>query len=163
MGKRLYADIEIRGRVFATAADAAAHFGVTAQTVRIAVRSGTTHRIGTGAVGPEPGPVRIRGVVYPTAAAAAAALGLTANAIRNAVCENRTETVGLPRCHLRKPGAKEITLAGVRFASLADAERALGLSRGYISHAIQRNRAAARERILAAAMAYAAKAARRAA
>lgn len=163
MGKRLYADIEIRGRVFATAAEAAAHFGVTPESIWTARRRGTLHRVGTGAVGAEPCPVRIRGTLYPSARAAARALGVTPGAIHQALNDGRQDSVGLgPRCP-NPHRARPVVLGGVRFSSMAAADRALGFEPGYIAHAIRRKRVAARERILAAAMAYAAKAARRAA
>lgn len=163
MGRRVHADIEIRGQVFPTAQAAARHFGVSATTVQMAARRGTLHRVGTGAVGAEPCPVRVRGTVYPSARAAASALGLTPAAIFQALRENRIDTVGTgARCPIPFR-SRPITLGGLRFPSLAAADRALGFAPGYIAHSLKLGRRCAMERIMAAAMAHAAGAERRAA
>lgn len=155
MGVRLYRDLVVRGEVFPTAAAAAARFGVSADTVRIAARKGTLHRVGTGAVGSEPFPVRIRGVVYPSARAAAKALGVSPGAVWQALAQGDVDRIGLgPRCH-RPHRSRAITLGGMRFASMAAADRALGFSPGYIAHSLRRGRRSALERIMAAAMARA--------
>lgn len=156
MGKRLYRDIEIRGTVYPTVQDAADAFGVTPRAVTMAIRKGTTHRIGTGAVGPEPLPVRIRGRVYPDAGAAAKALGLTRHAIHLAIAEGREERVGLPPGH-NGARAKPVRVGGLDFPSMAAASRALGFRSEYLSHVMTRGSKRGRERILAAAMAYAAR------
>lgn len=153
MGVTVYRDLEIRGQVFPTARAAALHFGVTPDTVRLAARKGRLHRLGTGESHPEPCPVRIRGTVHASARAAAEAFGLTPSAIHQALAQGRIDSVGLgarcPHPHRARP----ITLGGVRYPSLAAADRALGFGAGYVSHAIRLGRRAALERIVAAAMA----------
>lgn len=161
MGRRYYTDIEVRGRVFPTAQAAAAHFGVQPQTVLVALRKGTLHRLGTGAVGAEPCPIRIRGTLYPSAKAAARALGVNDNTISVALARGTLDRVGLPRRDAWN--AAPITLGGVRFPSRAAADRALGFPVGYVWAALKRRSPRAMERIVAAAMAHVAQAERRAA
>lgn len=152
MGKRLYRDIEIRGVVYPTVQAAAQAFGITPKAVTLAISKGTTHRIGTGAVGPEPMPVRVRGKLYPDAGAAAKALGLTRPAIYAAISEAREDRVGLAPVY-NVARSKPITIAGMAFPSMASASRALGFQPGFIAKALKRGSKRGQERILAAAMA----------
>ena len=161
MGKRVWRDIVVRGEVFATVAEAAARFGVTQETVRIALKRGTAHRVGTGKTGVEPMPIRVRGVVYRDARAAAAAFGLSPPAIWQAIHHGRIDMVGLPPRAVVPHRSRRVVIGGVAYPSMAAADRALGFKPGYMSHAIQLDRASAQERILAAAMALAARSARR--
>jgi len=151
MGKRIYRDFEVRGVVYPDANVAAAALGVTPEAVRIALRKGTAHRLGTGAVGAEPLPVRIRGRVFPSTNAAAAHLGVTPNAIQKALSEGREDQVGLPQ---RYNGAvsKPVTIGVQTYPSMASASRALGFSAGYVSQALRRQSTVAMQGILAAAM-----------
>lgn len=152
MGKRIYRDINIRGTVYPDANAAAAAHCVSPDTVRLAVRRGTQHRIGTGAVGAEPMPVRIRGQLFPSAKAAAAHFGITPHAIYKALGEGRVDDVANPP---RYNGARSrsVTIGSLRFASMAQASRALGFSSGYVSQALRRPSVATRQRIVGAVMA----------
>ena len=157
MGKRLYQDIEIRGTVYPDVGAAAKALGVRPDAVRLAVRKGTAHRIGTRATGVEPMPVRIRGQVYPSAKVAAQALGVRVSAIYMAMAKGREDALGLPR---RYNGAKskEFSIGGLSFPSQNAASRALGFRNPeYVTRVLQRQSASGFERILGAAMAYAAK------
>jgi hypothetical protein len=156
MGKRRYRDIEIRGTVYPTVQDVADALGVTPRAVTMAIRKGTTDRIGTGAVGSEPMPVRIRGRVYPDAGAAAKALGVTRGRIHQAINRGHEDRVGLPPSH-NGARAKPVRVGGLDFPSMAAASRALGFRSEYLSRVMTRGSKRGRERILAAAMAYAAK------
>lgn len=162
MGKRLYRDIEIHGRVYPTLQAAAAHFGCTAQNIANQIKAGRTHRIGAGRQKIEPCLVRIRGVDYASAREAGAALGVTAAAVWRALTENRADTVGLgPRCpnpHLSRP----YSIAGLSWPSMRAAEVALGLSDGMIGKTLRRNSRAGKERIMSAVMRHKAAAENRA-
>lgn len=154
MGMLRYRDIEIDGVVYPDAAAAAAARGVTPETVRIAVRRGTQHRVGAGVTGFEPMPVRVRGAVFDDAAAVAAHFGVTKGAVYSALSRGRIDRLGLrgPR-----PG-KSFAVCGLRFVSLRAADAALGFRPGYISLALRRKSRPSQERILSAAMIYAARA-----
>ncbi|WP_347311382.1 hypothetical protein [Defluviimonas sp. SAOS-178_SWC] len=152
MGGTIYRDIEIRGQVFPTAAAAAAHFGVVPDTVRLAVRRGTLHRVGTGEIGAEPCPVRIRGVDYRSAREAARAFGVTAAAIHRALAEGRVDRIGLAQRRGRAHRSREIIIGGVCYPSMRAADGALGFKPGYIARSMKNGRKCAWERILGAAM-----------
>lgn len=151
MGKRLYTDINVRGTVYADANTAAEALGVTPDAVRIAVRKGTTHRIGTGAVGREPMPVQINGKDFASAQEAAAYFGGTPGGVYRAINDGRAQAFKQP---LRYNGAtsKPVTIGTLSFSSMEEASRVLGFGQGYISQAIRRGSKAAMQRILGAAM-----------
>lgn len=151
MGKRRYSDINVRGAVYADANAAAEALGVTPDAVRIAVRKGTTHRIGTGAVGREPMPVQINGKDFASAREAAAHFGIKPGAVYRAINEGRSQ--GFLQL-LRQSHAtwKPITIGTLSFSSMEEANRVLGFRQGYISQAIRRGSKAAMQRILGAAM-----------
>ena len=156
MGKRIYTDICVRGEVFPDANAVAERFGVTPDAVRIAVRRGTAHRIGTGAVGVEPMPVRVAGRDFPTAQAAARHFGVTSHAVYQAIQEGRADEF---RQRYRNPGhrARPFSIGGLSWPSMLAADRALGFKEGYIANVMKRGSKRGHERILAAAMAYATK------
>jgi hypothetical protein len=154
MGRRAHRDLNIRGTVYATVADAATALGVTQEAVRIAARRGTLHRVGTGAVGAEPCPVRIRGVTYASAREAAEAFNVTPGAIFHALTRGQVDKIGLPQRYGRSR-ARPFLIAGMSWPSMSEADRALGFRPGYIAHTLKLNRASAREAIIAAAMALA--------
>lgn len=156
MGKRLYTNIEIQGMTFATVRDAVPYFGVSANTIRAAIRAGTTHRIGTGQSHPEALPVRIRGVTYPTVKAAAKSIHVTTKAIYQALSANRIDRVGLPTFVENPNNSKPVTFGPVRFRSMSEADRQLGFSANYISKVMRRRQKSGMQRIMAAVMAYAA-------
>lgn len=151
MGLRIYRDIEVRGVVYATAQDCARALGVTDQAVRRAVRSGCTRRLGLRQAHVEPMAVRIRDRVFPDARAAAAAFDVGVTAIYAAIARGEIDRIGLPP-RRRNPKSLPIVIGGLRFASMAEAERALGFRPGYIAHSRKLGRRSAMEKIVAAAM-----------
>ncbi|MBT2130104.1 hypothetical protein [Aliiroseovarius lamellibrachiae] len=155
MGRRLYTNIEVRGVTYKDANAAAKALGVTADAVRIAVRKGTTHRIGTGAVGAEPMPVQVRGKVFGSAREAAAQFGGTPAGVYRAINDGRAQEFKKP---LRYNGAtsKPISIGSLSFTSMEEANRTLGFGRGYIAKALRRQSKSAMQKILGAAMRYAA-------
>lgn len=155
MGQRKYQDIEIRGVVYPDVNAAAKALGVSAEAVRIAIRKGTQHRIGTGAVGVEPMRVSIGGQTFENATAAAAHFGVTRHAIYQAINAGRAQGFGKPPRHARLL-SKPITIGNIKFSSMDEAGRVLGFGQGYISQVIRRGSKRGHERILAAAMKYAA-------
>ena len=154
MGRSVYKDIEIRGEVFPTVRAAADHFGLNLETIYAAMKKGTLHRVGTGAVGAEPCPVRIRGQVYASAKEAASALGVTPGAIHTALMNGRIDKVGIRPTYRNAFRSRQIKLGPVTFHSMAAADRALGFSPGYIAHTLKNKRRCAVQRIIAAAMTY---------
>lgn len=149
MGLKIYTDINIRGTVYPDVRSVCRALGVTGETVRIAIRKGTAHRIGTGQVGKEPMPIRVRGVVYDSAEVAAKALGVSVSAIYQALSKDRLDRIGKAQVQLparRKP----VTIAGMTFASMAEADRILGFGHGYVSLALKTGRECARWRMVRA-------------
>ncbi|EEE36424.1 hypothetical protein RKLH11_257 [Rhodobacteraceae bacterium KLH11] len=151
MGKRLYRDIDIKGVTYPTVNDAAAHFGVQAETIRAAIRNGRIDTIGSGYRHRFPMRICIRGQVFPSAKAAAKHFNVTVGAIRQALSKDRLDAVGLPRKY-NGAGAKPVTIGRLEFPSMAAASRMLGFSSGYISKATRRRSLSAMQRILGAAM-----------
>jgi len=150
-GKPIYSNIEIRGVVYPDARAAAAALGVSPDAVRIAVRKGTRHRIGTGAVGVEPMPVCLAGQRFENVRAAAAHFGVTRHAIYQAISSGRAQDFGKPPRHARLK-SKPVTIGNLAFPSMAAADRVLGFGQGYISRALRRGSKAGLQRIWAAAM-----------
>ena len=151
MGKRLYRDINVRGTVYADANAAAESLGVTADTVRLAVRNGSTHRIGTGSIGREPMPVQINGKDFASAAEAAGYFGVKPGAVYRAINEGRSQGF-LQLVRQSHATWKPVTIGTLSFSSMEEANRVLGFGQGYISQAIRRRSEAAMQRILGAAM-----------
>lgn len=151
MGRPKYRDIEVRGTVYADANAAAAALGVSPQTVRNAVRSGRTHRVGKGERWPEPLPVRVRGMVFKSARAAAEHFGVKPPAIYRAILQGREDRFLLPRKQ-RNGMSKPITIGPLSFSSMDEAARVLGFKQGYVSRSLRSGRTSAIERILGAAM-----------
>ncbi|RBO52645.1 hypothetical protein DSD19_13740 [Rhodovulum sp. BSW8] len=156
MATRIYTDLTIRGTTYPDAATAARALGVTPEAVRSAARKGRLDRVGAGRKGVEPMPVRIRGELFADAHAAAARFGVTPQAVWKALADGDPDRIGRPQ---RRPGRDPhpVEIGGLRFASQRKASRALGFSDDYLSHALTRGGRAARERILAAAMALSAR------
>lgn len=153
MGVLKYTDIDVRGRIFPNVRAVCDHFGLTKQTVIMAVRSGRTDGIGLGKVGRVPGPVEIRGILYLSAKIAAKAIGVAESTINLAIDEGRTDTVGLRLPRGASAISKPFDIAHLSWPSMSAASRDLGFSPGYIGQAFRLNRRPAKERILAAAMA----------
>lgn len=149
MGKRKYTNLDVRGVVYPDVAAAAKALGVQQQTVHRAAREGRLHRLGLGRVGKECMPVRLNGRVYRDAHAAAADLGVGVSAVYQAL-HRGYETVGQRR--RGGAGSRPIVIAGRRFASLAELDRAIGRSPGYTSNAIKLNRAGRLEDIIGRVM-----------
>lgn len=146
-----YTALDIRGVVYPTAQVAAAAHGVSAQAVRVAAGRGTLHRVGTGQAGIEPMPVLIRGRRFENAKQAAAHYGVTASAVHSAMARGKLDNLARPQ---RYNGAKSksVTLAGMFFVSMSEADRVLGFKRGYVSLALRRQSRAAMQSILGAVM-----------
>ena len=202
MGRRVYTDIEIRGEVFATAAEAAARFGVSEgqiraavrrgrldavgtraaeravvirgvtypnfsaagralgvhpNTVRAAYRNGTLHRVGTGRVGPEPMPVRIAGRDFADVFAAARAFRCKPATVYAAICDGDPDRIA--RAPVYNPWkSKPFSVGGLNFPSMRAASRALGFAdEDYVAKVVKRGSKRGMQRIVAAAMAVAAR------
>lgn len=154
MGRRIYRDIEIRGVTYPDANAASQALGVSADTVRLAARNGMLHRCGLGRVGVEPMSIRIGNKVFPDAAAAAKHFKVGRTAIYKAIENGDPDRIGRPRVY-NGARSKPFQVCGLRFRSRREASLKLGFGAGYVSHALHRNSAHAKERIIAAAMAYA--------
>ncbi len=151
MGKRIYLDIEVRGVVYANANAAGLALGVSAEAVRIAIRNGTQHRIGTGAVGVEPMPVCLGGLNFENAGLAAEHFGVTKHAVYQAISAGRAQDFGKPPRHARLR-SKPVTIGNLTFPSMDEAGRVLGFGQGFISQAMRQKSKAGLQKILAAAM-----------
>lgn len=164
MGRRKYRNIVIRGQVFATAQDAARHFGVHEETVMMAVRKGRLDTVGLGraAQKPTPMPVVIAGRAFGSCGEAAQAFGVCRTTIWKAVDEGRAHRFGGPPAYGKRPGTP-LTICGRRFPSMEEAARCLGISRSWLRRLVLRTDARSRERLLRAVMAYEARGMRRAA
>lgn len=91
--------VTIKGVTYPSIFAAGKALGVKAQTVRMAIRRGTTDSIGLGSkmvdghqINSEP--LTIRGVRYPSQTIAAEVLGVTQGAISNAIRRGTLDTVG---------------------------------------------------------------------
>ena len=152
MGRRIYTDITIDGVTYPDANAVARAKGVTANAVRIAIKRGTTHRIGTGAVGAEPMPILIRGRRYATARHAAKALGLTPGAVYRAINDGNADRLGRGPCNLNGARSKPVRIGPLDFPSMEEANRVLGFGPGYVSRALRGRSIVGCQRVLAAAM-----------
>jgi hypothetical protein len=96
-------------------------------------------------------PVLIRGQRFDSVKTAAAYFGVTRSAVHTAMMRGKLDILARPQ---RYNGAKSkpVTLAGMRFASMSEADRVLGFKRGYVSLALRRQSPAAKQAILGAVM-----------
>jgi len=156
MGRRVHRDIPIRGVVYPTVQAAAAALGVSERAVLWAIRNGTLHRCGTGASHPEPMPVRIRGEVFENAHAAAARFGVAPHTVWRAIQDGREDRIGLQQAY-NNAKSQPVTLGGQTFPSKSAASRAMGRAPGYVAHVLKRGGPRAREALIGAAMALAAR------
>ncbi|WP_170335010.1 hypothetical protein [Ruegeria arenilitoris] len=155
MGRRIYRDIEIDGVIYPNVNAVAKAKGVKPDTVRVALRKGTAHRIGVGTGGVEPMSVRIHGRVFADAKAAAKHCGITVGGIYEAIRCGREDRVGLPLFQT-SANAKPFTIGTLTFPSMRAASLALGFERGeYISKVLKQKSVRGQQRILKAAMEYA--------
>ena len=146
--------VTIRGVTYPSFSAAARAHGVKPDTVAVACRNGTLHRVGTGRVGPEPMPVRIAGQDFEDVRAAATHFGLTRQAIYSAIDDGDPDRVARPAVY-NPWKSQPFTVGGVTFASMRAASRALGFkNEEYIAKVIKRGSRRGRERIIAAAMGY---------
>lgn len=155
MGAIRYRDIEVRGEVFPTVRAVAERFGVSGEAVRIAVRRGTQHRIGTGATGVEPMPVLICGIRFASARDAAAHYGVTPHAVYHAISDGDPDRIARPNfvwTEENNPKGRPFKVGGLSFPSMAAADRALGFGQGYVSRAVKTGSKVKWQRIVAAAM-----------
>lgn len=101
--------------------------------------------------------VLVRGTTYPSARACAEALGVSVDTVYDAISRRDPDSIGLGR-GTRPPGSrkggvpkKPVTVAGQRFASLADLARAIGRDPRDLRASMRRG-AEARQRIVVAVM-----------
>lgn len=145
--------VTIRGTTYPSLSAAARAHGVNYNTVYVARRKGTLHRVGLGRVGAEPLPVCIGGQTYATAKAASKALGIKIGTIYAAIADGEPDRV-LKRQTYAVPWSQPITIGNRTYPSKAAANRALGFkSRDYVNKVIASGSKKGWERILAAAMA----------
>lgn len=153
---RIHRNLSIRGVVYPDADAAAEALGVTATQVRAHARAGTLDRCGAGGRGVAPMPVRVRGVDYPSPAAAAHAFGIGVDAVYRRIEAGRADDIGLPNAR-GQHCAQPVEIGPLSFPSKSAAARALGLSPNYVHSAYARKSPKMLERVVAAAMAQAAK------
>lgn len=149
MGRRKYGAIMIRGVTYPDVNAAAQAFGVGADAIRLAARTGRLDFVGLPRGG-VPMRIRIRGVDYQDARHAARALGVTVGAVYQALSCDRLDRLGLPRGGRTR--AKSFELFGMRWPSLSAASVDLGFCSSYISLAQRRHSTAMLENIRTAAM-----------
>lgn len=154
MGKTLYRDIEIRGVVYPNIAAAAGALGVQHSTVVKAMHRGRLQGVGLGQSSRVRMKIRIRGKLYCDAKAAARVFGVTEGAIMTALHRGNVDRLGIPR--RGGPRAIMFRIGGLSWPSMRSASLELGFEAGYVSKAFTRNRASAKQSILAAAMRLAA-------
>lgn len=154
--------VVIRGVRYGDCSEAARALGVTPKAVANARRAGTLDRVGLGVRGKVPMRVRIAGRVFESAHDAAAHYGVTPFAVWQAIHQGDPDRIARGR---RRTGTrcKPIVLGGVAFPSQQAASLALGFGRCYVSHVLASGCASRMDRVVAAAMAYAARRDRRAA
>jgi hypothetical protein len=156
MGQRKYRDISIRGVVYATAQEAAAALGVSDATVMLAARNGTLETCGTGRSHPRPMPCHVGGRTFPTVARAAKHFKCSKGAIYKAINDGNPDRIGKPLTY-NGATSKPFVYQGHSWPSHAQAERDLGLPRGFIRQVRRRNSRRGQERLLAAVMRYSTK------
>jgi hypothetical protein len=150
-----YRSVTIRGVTYANFSEAGRALGVHANTVRAAYRNGTLHRVGTGRVGPEPMRLQIAGRVFENVHDAAKHFRCCPHTIWSALADGDPDRVARPQRY-NPWKSKPFEIGGLRFPSMRAASRALGFKdEEFIAKAIKRKSKRGRERILAAAMAYA--------
>jgi len=133
MAPRLrHVDIQIRGVVYPTARAAGEALGVRPHRVLEALRDGNLDEVGLRRAHPKPMPIRVRGKLYPSPTDASLALKVTVKAVYSALQRGTLDRLGLKRRY-NGARARAIVLGGLSFPSGAAAERALGLSKGYIA------------------------------
>lgn len=131
--------------------EAAAALGVSRTTLRLAIKRGSLDRLVAGERGVQPMPVRIRGVDYASPKAAAAAFGINVQQVYRRIDSGRADEIGLPN-RRGQYLARPITIGDVRFASISEADRALGFRPGYVKSWLERGSRKTGERILRAVM-----------
>lgn len=150
--------VTIRGVTYPSGGAAARALGVSSAAVRQARMRGTLDRVGLGLVGVEPMPVLILGRRFENADAAAAHYGVTNKAVYAAIAAGDPDRIGKPRRRGKPPTTQPFEIGGLRFASTREASTALGFRNpNFIGQVLRRGSKRGRERVLAAAMAHAAK------
>ncbi len=149
--------VTIRGVTYDNFSDAARALGVNPNTVRAAYRNGTLHRVGTGRVGPEPMRVQIAGQVFDNVHAAAKHFGCCPHTIWAALADGDPDRVARPQRY-NPWKSKRFQIGTLSFPSMRAASRALGFKdEEFIAKAVKRKSKRGQERIMVAAMHYAAK------
>ncbi|MDK3016529.1 hypothetical protein [Pseudodonghicola flavimaris] len=102
--------------------------------------------------------VEVRGKIYDSVPECAKALGVAPATVYCAVTRRTTDTLGLGKGNRtsRRGGRppKRVKIGEVEFPSMAAASRALGFNQRHVQHVLSRGKAAARGRLLRAAMEY---------
>lgn len=149
--------VTIRGVTYDSPKAAAAEFGLHPNTVRTARRNGTLERVGTGRTGVEPMRVRIDGQDFDDVHAAAAHFGVAVMTVYAAIADGDPDRIARPPSY-NPWKSRPFEVGGITFPSMRDASRKLGFKNPeYIAKAIKQKSKRGRERILAAAMRYAAR------
>jgi hypothetical protein len=161
LGKTIYTDIEIRGRVYPDTRTAAMALGVQPETVRFAIKAGRLHRCGTGASHPEPLPVRICGLDFAHARDAARHFGVGVSAVYAALAAGDPDRIGRPpRYNAAK--SQPVTIGPLSFPSMRQASLALGFQGDYVSKVLRSGSVTRWQNLLGAAMRHAQEQAERA-
>jgi hypothetical protein len=155
----VHRNFSVRGQVFATTMECADYFGLCQGHVRAYLRSGRADMIGIRRTGQERMQVVVRGQVFEDVFACAAHFGITTHAVYSQLSMGRPDSIGLGK---RRPGRKgnrrkPITIGPLSFESYAAASLSLGFCVEYVSRAVRAEQGYSMERVLAAAMALAAK------
>lgn len=150
--------VTIRGVSYPNFSAAGLALGVHGNTVRAAYYKGTLHRVGTGRVGVEPMRVRIAGKDFKNVAAAAKHFGVERGTVYSAISDGDPDRIARPQAY-NPWRSKPFKIGDLTFPSMSAASRALGFkSDNYIALVMLRGSRKGREKILAAAMSYAASA-----
>ncbi len=149
--------VTIRGVTYANFSEAARALGVNPNTVRVAYYNDTLHRVGTGRTGPEPMRVKIAGQVFNSAHDAARHFGCCPSTIWSALADGDPDRVARPQRY-NPWKSKPFKIGTLSFPSMRAASRALGFKdEEFIAKAVKRKSKRGQERIMVAAMHYAAK------
>ena len=141
----------IRGVTYPNAGAAAEALGVSKMTVLGAIREGKPDRVGLGRSLMQ---VTIRGVTYRSAAEAAEALGVATATVYCALTRGDIDRVGIGvdyEARKTKGGLppKPVTVAGRRFASMADLARFVGMTPRAVRNVFSRGKDKARDDLVA--------------
>jgi predicted DNA-binding protein (UPF0251 family) len=160
--------LKVRRKTFQTLEECAAHFKISRQAIKAAIRNGRAQFIGIPAHktrkrhGVDPMPVKVAGVLFNSAKEAGEALGVSEITVRTAINSGREAFVGkgLDRSHAARPSqpfrvnAIPVEIGPHRWPSIVRAASDLGVHVGTLRVHIRANDA---EWLKAKAMIWAAK------